>query len=214
MRRAWADAAVQLPHEQARAGMLAFKANWREARRLGAALRRCFDAWRAAARRGKKVRTMAKPLKEVCGRAPCLWGSPTREVQVSITPAQSLAQASTWSSFSMPRQPARSARPRQLSPATDAQTCAMRPQACQRRTKVLGLSAFLRFACASQLIAAAGAARLARFRVLALCALCAWRGDRLKARWYLLWQRWRGRAVARLRLRAFLAAHMARWGGR
>jgi len=85
-------------------------------------------------------------------------------------------------------------------------------QATQRRAKAKALSTFARFTRASQLVAAAGAARLWAARPLALAHAYAWRGDTLHAAFHLLWWRWRDRAVGRLRFRAFLAAHMRRCG--
>jgi hypothetical protein len=83
-------------------------------------------------------------------------------------------------------------------------------EAQQRRAKARGLDAFARFSLASQLVEAAAQARLQQRRALGLVAVYTWRADALRARFHLLWERWRRRAVGRVRLRAFLAAHMRR----
>lgn len=73
-----------------------------------------------------------------------------------------------------------------------------------------GLAAFKHFCKVSQLLTAAGVLKLWHARPLALTHLHAWLHDTLHATFYLCWWRWRRRAVARLRLRAFLGLHMYR----
>jgi hypothetical protein len=83
-------------------------------------------------------------------------------------------------------------------------------QASLRHVKAKGLLAFQRFSRASQLVEAAGNLRLWAAQPLALAHLYAWRGDGLQALFHLFWCRWRDRAQGRVRLRAFLAAHLRR----
>jgi hypothetical protein len=189
MRRAWEGALALPPRELARTALVAFKANRREAARRRAVQRRCLCALQAAARRNAERRALGQRIKEV-GLAGPPRGPPRNSAGLGACPTSASGRVTPLTHPLAPR------------PA---------PQARQRRTKEGGLAAFARFARASQLIAAAGAARLWRRRALALGALSAWRGDGLHALCYTLWQRWRARAVGRLRLRAFLAAHMARW---
>jgi hypothetical protein len=75
---------------------------------------------------------------------------------------------------------------------------------------VAGLAAFKHFCKRSQLLTAAGVLKLWHARPLALAHIHAWLHDTLHATFYLCWWRWRRRAVARLRLRAFLGLHMYR----
>jgi hypothetical protein len=83
-------------------------------------------------------------------------------------------------------------------------------QAAERRSKMLALAAFARYAQMQALLSAASTLRLAFNRPLALAHMHMWRGDSLHAHVCLLWWRWRKRACGQLRWRTALGMHMYR----
>ena len=83
-------------------------------------------------------------------------------------------------------------------------------QAYEHQAKSAAIQGFKRHTNMSLLISTSGTIKLWQARPLVLAHLHAWMGDSLHMTVYLLWWRWRRRALARLRFRAAIGLHMYR----